>query len=90
MPRAHRHFIPGQLWHITHRCHEKAFLLKFARDRCRYLRWLFEAKKRFGLCVLNVRTGVGPAQRVDPKPRCLEKVSTPELRDAFSGQKSSL
>jgi len=53
MPRAHRHFIPGQLWHITHRCHEKAFLLKFARDRRRYLRWLFEAKKRFGLCLLN-------------------------------------
>ena len=53
MPRAHRHFLPGQLWHITHRCHEKSFLLKFARDRRRYLRWLFEAKKRFGLCVLN-------------------------------------
>ena len=23
------------------------------RDRRRYLHWLFEAKKRFGLCVLN-------------------------------------
>ena len=53
MPRASRHFLPGQLWHITHRCHEKSFLLKFARDRRRYLGWLFEAKKRFGLCVLN-------------------------------------
>jgi len=53
MPRANRHFLPGQLWHITHRCHEQAFLLKFPRDRRRYLRWLFEAKKRFGLCVLN-------------------------------------
>jgi REP element-mobilizing transposase RayT len=53
MPRANRHFLAGQFWHITHRCHEKSFLLKFARDRRRYLRWLFEAKKRFGLCVLN-------------------------------------
>ncbi len=53
MPRANRHFLPGQFWHITHRCHEKAFLLKFARDRRRYLYWLFEAKKRFGLCILN-------------------------------------
>ena len=53
MPRANRYFLPGQIWHITHRCHEKAFLLKFARDRRRDLRWLFEAKKRFGLCVLN-------------------------------------
>lgn len=53
MPRAHRHFLPGHVWHITHRCHQKAFLLRFARDRDRYLYWLFEARKRFGLCVLD-------------------------------------
>jgi REP-associated tyrosine transposase len=53
MPRANRHYIPGYVWHITHRCHKKEFLLKFARDRRRYLQWLFEAKKRFGLSVLN-------------------------------------
>ena len=53
MPRANRYFVPGQVWHITHRCHETSFLLKFRRDRRRYLRWLFEAKKRFGLCILN-------------------------------------
>jgi putative transposase len=27
--------------------------LKFAKDRKRWLHWLFEARKRFGLCVLN-------------------------------------
>ena len=53
MPRASRHFIPGHVWHITHRCHKKEFLLKFARDRRRWLCWLFEARKRYGLCVLN-------------------------------------
>jgi hypothetical protein len=53
MPRANRHFLSGYVWHITHRCHQKQFLLKFACDRRRYLRWLFEAKKRFGLSVLN-------------------------------------
>ena len=53
MPRANRHFLFGHVWHITHRCHQRAFLLKFARDRDGYLRWLFEAKKRYGLCVLN-------------------------------------
>ena len=31
MPRGNRHFRPGQVWHITHRYHQKAFLLKFAR-----------------------------------------------------------
>jgi len=41
------------LWHITYRCHNKEFLLKSAKDRNRWLHWLIEARKRFGLCVLN-------------------------------------
>jgi REP element-mobilizing transposase RayT len=53
MPRANRHYIPGQVWHITHRCHKKEFLLGFRRDRQRWQHWLFEAKKRYGLRVLN-------------------------------------
>jgi putative transposase len=53
MPRANRHYIPGLIWHITHRCHKKEFLLKFSRDRKRWLYWLFQAKKRYGLCILN-------------------------------------
>jgi len=27
MARAKRHHIPGQIWHITHRCHKREFLL---------------------------------------------------------------
>ena len=53
MARANRHHVPGQVWHITHRCHKKEFLLKFVRDRQRWLQWLFEAKKRYGLDILN-------------------------------------
>jgi len=53
MARAKRHYIPGQIWHITHRCHKREFLLKFAKDRRRWLQWLFEAKKRYGLSILN-------------------------------------
>lgn len=53
MPRASRHFLSGHIWHITHRCHQREFLLKHARDRQRWVRWLYEAKKRFHLCVLN-------------------------------------
>ena len=53
MARANRHYIPGYVWHITHRCHKKEFLLKFARDRRRWIDWLFEAKKRFNLSILN-------------------------------------
>ena len=53
MARAKRHYIPGQIWHITHRCHKREFLLKFSKDRRRWLQWLFEAKKRYGLTILN-------------------------------------
>ena len=53
MPRAKRHYLPGQIWHITHRCHKREFLLKFAKDRKRWLHWLYEAKKRYGLVILN-------------------------------------
>ena len=53
MPRASRHFLPGYFWHLTHRCHERSFLLTYNIDRQRWLRWLFEARKRYGFCVLN-------------------------------------
>jgi putative transposase len=53
MPRAHRNHLPGYVWHLTHRCHRRQFLLRFARDRRRWHRWLYEARKRYGLCVLN-------------------------------------
>jgi len=53
MARANRHYIPGYVWHLTHRCHQKESLLKFSRDRKRWIEWLFEAKKRYGLTVLN-------------------------------------
>jgi putative transposase len=53
MPRANRHFLPGFSWHITQRCHKREFLLKFLRDRKRWLYWLYQAKKRYGICVLE-------------------------------------
>jgi hypothetical protein len=42
MPGANRYFLPNYVWHITHRCHKKEFLLKLARDRRRWCAWLFE------------------------------------------------
>jgi putative transposase len=53
MPRAHRHYLPGYAWHITHRCHKKEFLLKLPEDRQLYIHWLSEAKNRYALSVLN-------------------------------------
>ena len=31
MARAKRHYIPGQIWHLTHRRHKQEFLLKLVR-----------------------------------------------------------
>ena len=53
MARAKRHYIPGHVWHITHRCHKREFLLKFAKDRQCWLKWLLKARKRYGLVILN-------------------------------------
>lgn len=53
MARAKRHYIPGQIWHLTHRCHKQEFLLKLVQDKRRWLQWLFKAKKRYGLIILN-------------------------------------
>ena len=65
MARAKRHYIPGYIWHtpvksalhltghITHRCYKREFLLKFSKDRRRWLQWLYEAKRRYALTILN-------------------------------------
>jgi putative transposase len=37
----------------NHRCHKREFLLKFSKDQRRWLQWLLEAKKRYGLVILN-------------------------------------
>lgn len=53
MPRANRFFVPEHVWHITHRCHKKEFLLKFARDRQRWVHWLHKASRRYRVSILN-------------------------------------
>ena len=53
MARAKRHYIPGQIWYLTHRCHKQEFLLKLIQDKRRWLQWLYKAKKRYGLVILN-------------------------------------
>jgi putative transposase len=53
LPRANRFFLPGYVWHITHRCHKREFLFKFAKTRQRYLHWLHQARRRFAVEILN-------------------------------------
>ena len=53
MGRANRCLLPGQVSHLTHRCHNRAHLLRFIRDRDAYLFWLREGLQRFGVTLLG-------------------------------------
>ena len=53
MARSKRHCIQGYIWDSTHRWHKREFLLKFSKDRHRWLQWLYQARKRYGLAILN-------------------------------------
>lgn len=51
MPRANRYFVPGKLYHLTHRCHNCQFLFKFARDRDEYRQLLWSSVREFPVTV---------------------------------------
>ena len=53
MPRANRFHIPGMICHLTHRCHNRAFLLRSACYRSEYRECLRLAAKRFKVAQLN-------------------------------------
>jgi putative transposase len=53
MPRANRYFVAGQIYHLTHRCHDRQFHLKFARDRNAYRMKLWQALGQFDVSLLD-------------------------------------
>ncbi|MFH0909707.1 MAG: transposase, partial [bacterium] len=53
MPRANRHIQPGNTYHVTHRCHDRAFLLRFARDRQAYRAWLRDGLAHWSVNLLT-------------------------------------
>ena len=82
MARANRHYIPGFIWHITHRCHKRDFLLRFRKDRHRWTQWLYQARKRYGLEILNyivtsnhIHLLVKDSKGVDSIPRSIQLVA---------------
>jgi hypothetical protein len=76
MPRANRYFLPGYVWHITHRCHKREFLMKFSLDQHRWLQWLYEAKKRFGISILNYGVTSNHPQQKNNKNNKTRRPST--------------
>jgi len=73
MPRASRYLREGYTFHLTHRCHDRRYLLKFARDRDVYRDWLRVGIKRYrvpvyGYCItsnhIHLVVHVDDAERV--------------------------
>jgi len=58
MPRASQYLLEGYTYHLTHRCQDRQFLMRFARDRDVYRKWLREGIRRYhvpvyGYCITN-------------------------------------
>lgn len=51
MPRASRYIVEGYTYHLTHRCHDRRFLLKFREERDSYREWLRVGVKRYGVSI---------------------------------------
>jgi putative transposase len=53
MPRANRYILPGYVYHLTHRCHDRSFLLRFAVQRTEYCRRLREAVVKYRISLFD-------------------------------------
>jgi len=53
MPRTARVLLPGQIYHLTHRCHNGSFFLRFDTIRAEYRLRLWYAVRRFNVSILN-------------------------------------
>ena len=53
MPRANRYFVPGYACHLTHRCHNREFLPRFATDRDHYRMLLREGMLELRIALLD-------------------------------------
>jgi putative transposase len=53
MSRAKQHYIPGYVWHLTHRCHNKEYLLEQGCVKENWMSWVHRAMMKYGLRILN-------------------------------------
>ena len=53
MPRATRYLQNGFIYHLTHRCHEGRFFLRFSKERDQYREWLRIGASRHRVAVLG-------------------------------------
>ena len=53
MPRGRRFILPGQTYHVTHRCHRREFLLRFKQDRNTYREMMRERLSKYRISLFT-------------------------------------
>jgi len=53
VPNASRYLQSGCTYHLTHRCHDRRFLLRTHRERNDYRKWLREGARRYAVPIYN-------------------------------------
>jgi putative transposase len=53
MPRANRYLQPGYVYHLTHRCHNREFLLRSRLDRIEYCARLRAAVRKHRIALFD-------------------------------------
>ena len=53
MPRANRYIQPGYVYHLTHRCHNREFLLRYRLDRIEYCARLRAAVRKYRIALFD-------------------------------------
>ena len=93
MPRSNRYLLPGYLYHLTHRCHDRRFLLQFGVDRSEYRERLRLALQQyrislFAYCVTSNHTHLLLACRTqDDISRMMQKLEG-EFAQYYNGKRS--
>lgn len=53
MLRANRYILPGYVYHLTHRCHNRKFLLQRRLDRTEYCTRLRAAVRKYRISLFD-------------------------------------
>ncbi len=93
MPRSNRYILPGYLYHVTHRCHDRRLLLKFGVDRTEYRKRLREALRQyrislFAYCITSNHTHLLLACRIPDDISCLMQKLEGEFAQYYNLKRS--
>lgn len=84
MPRPIRFFIPGHVWHLTHRCHNREFMLNYAYYRKLWMKWLYEGTNRYDVPILNFMVTSNHIHLLVLAPKDMEAI--PRLMQLVAGR----